>query len=119
VAHDSHNIVVTGVEDDDLRAGIRAVEEMQGGLAAIRDGRAIARLPLPIAGLMSESPIDVVTKELKALHAAAEELGCTLESPFMALSFLALAVIPELKLTDLGLVDVTKFDFVPLFVDGA
>jgi adenine deaminase len=118
VAHDSHNIVVTGVEDDDLRAGIRAVEEMQGGLAAIRDGRAIARLPLPIAGLMSESPIDVVTKELKALHAAAKELGCTLESPFMALSFLALAVIPELKLTDLGLVDVTKFDFVPLFVDG-
>jgi adenine deaminase len=119
VAHDSHNIVVTGVEDDDLRAGIRAVEEMQGGLAAIRDGRAIARLPLPLAGLMSESPIDVVTKELKALHASAEELGCTLESPFMALSFLALAVIPELKLTDLGLVDVTKFDFVPLFVDGA
>ncbi|MEE8110790.1 MAG: adenine deaminase [bacterium] len=119
VAHDSHNVVVAGVEDDDLRAGFRAVEEMQGGLAVIRDGRAVAQLPLPIAGLMSESPIEAVTRELEGLHAAAGELGCDLPSPFMALSFLALAVIPELKLTDLGLVDVTKFDFVPLFADEA
>ncbi|MFQ5691724.1 MAG: adenine deaminase, partial [Nitrospinota bacterium] len=105
VAHDSHNVVVAGVEDDDLRTGFRAVEEMQGGLAAVVDGRIAARLPLPIAGLMSDSPIEAVAKELEDLHAAARSLGCALESPFMALSFLALAVIPELKLTDLGLVE--------------
>lgn len=118
VAHDSHNVIAAGVEDEDLRAGFRAVEEMQGGLAAVRDGRPVARLPLPIAGLMSDSPIETVTRDLKALHAAARELGCALESPFMTLSFLALAVIPELKLTDLGLVDVTRFELVPLFADG-
>lgn len=117
VAHDSHNVVVAGVEDDDLKAGFRAVEEMQGGLAVIVEGRAVARLPLPIAGLMSDSPIEVVTGQLETLHEAARGLGCQVESPFMALSFLALAVIPELKLTDLGLVDVGKFDFVPLFAD--
>ncbi len=117
VAHDSHNVVAAGVGDEDLRAGFRAVEEMQGGLAAVLDGRPIARLPLPIAGLMSDSPIEVVTAQLETLHAAARDLGCGLDSPFMTLSFLALAVIPELKITDLGLVDVTKFDFVPLFED--
>ncbi len=117
VAHDSHNVIAAGVGDEDLRAGFRAVEEMQGGLAAVLDGRPIARLPLPIAGLMSDSPIEVVTAQLETLHAAARDLGCGLDSPFMTLSFLALAVIPELKLTDLGLVDVTKFDFVPLFED--
>ncbi len=118
VAHDSHNVVVVGVEDEDLRAGFRAVEEMQGGLAVIVDGRPTARVPLQIAGLMSELPIEKVTEELEALHVAVKGIGCPLESPFMTLSFLALAVIPQLKLTDQGLVDVDKFDFVTLFADA-
>jgi adenine deaminase len=117
VAHDSHNIIVAGTNDDDLMTAARAVAAMQGGLVAVADGQVLARVPLPIAGLMSDQPIERVRSQMDALVDVARDLGTDLHAPFMALAFLALPVIPELKLTDRGLVDVNKFDFVPVFAD--
>ncbi len=97
-------------------AAAHAVVEAGGGFAAIADKQLLARMSLPIAGLMSEAPFEIVRKEMDELLSAASDLGSPLENPFMTLSFLALPVIPALKLTDLGLVDVNKFAFVPLFV---
>ncbi|MGO9138656.1 MAG: adenine deaminase [Syntrophales bacterium] len=116
VAHDSHNIISLGCNDRDLYASVKAVEEMGGGLAAVKNGEVLARLPLPIAGLMSCEPLGKVAHGWEKLTRAARSLGCPLEEPFMALSFLALPVIPELKMTDRGLVDVKEFRHVPLFV---
>jgi len=116
VAHDSHNIVIVGTNDADMMTALRQVVEMRGGLVAVEDGEARARLALPIAGLMSDRPIEEVGADMRSLMDAAVALGCPLPDPFMALSFLALPVIPALKLTDRGLVDVTQFRFVPLFV---
>jgi len=115
VAHDSHNIVVVGVTDEDMMKAVKEIEAMKGGLVAVADGQVLARLPLPIAGLMSEAPIQQVRADLEKLKEATQAMGCTLKEPFMAMSFLALPVIPELKLTDKGLVDVTQFKFVSLF----
>ncbi|MBI4786082.1 MAG: adenine deaminase, partial [Chloroflexi bacterium] len=117
VAHDSHNIIVAGTNDDDLMTAARAIAAMQGGLVAVADGQVLARVPLPIAGLMSDQPIERVRETMDDLVESARELGTDLHAPFMALAFLALPVIPELKLTDRGLVDVNKFDFVPVFAD--
>jgi len=117
VAHDSHNIIVVGADDADMMAAARAVADMGGGLAAVENGTVRARLPLPIAGLMSDQPLEVVREEMEKLLAVAQEIGSQLHDPFMALSFLALPVIPALKLTDQGLVDVNQFEFVPLFED--
>jgi adenine deaminase len=115
VAHDSHNIIAVGAGDEPLFMAIREVVEMGGGLAAADDRRVIARVPLEIAGLMTADPIRDVAARLDALGKAAASLGCTVPEPFMTLSFLALPVIPQLRLTDLGLVDVEKFEVVPLF----
>ena len=115
VAHDSHNIVVLGTNDADMLAAVQEVVRMGGGLTAVVDGKAIESVPLPIAGLMSSQPLEAVAAQLDRLLAAARDLGATLHDPFMSLSFLALPVIPALKLTDRGLVDVTQFRFVPLF----
>jgi adenine deaminase len=117
VGHDSHNLILAGTNDDDLTSAARAIAAMQGGMVAVADGQVLARVPLPIAGLMSDQPIERVREELDHLDAAARGLGTDLHAPFMALSFLALPVIPDLKLTDRGLVDVHKFDFVPVVVD--
>jgi adenine deaminase len=106
VAHDSHNIVVVGVDDGDIFAAIKEVERNQGGLAVAADGMAQASLPLPIAGLLSPEPLETVAAKIEDLEGLARELGCSVHSPFSVLSFLALPVIPELKLTDMGLVDV-------------
>jgi len=115
VAHDSHNIIVVGVNDEDMMLAVKEIEAMRGGIVAVSHGQVRARLPLPIAGLMSDKPIEWVRARMDELLTAAREMGCQLEDPFMAMSFLALPVIPELKLTDRGLVDVTQFKFVPLF----
>jgi adenine deaminase len=117
VAHDSHNIIVVGTNDDDMNAAIRTVVKMGGGLAAVYDKKVCAELALPIAGLMSLEPISTVRDRIDRLIRAARELGATLHDPFMTLSFLALPVIPELKITDKGLVDVARFRIVSLFVD--
>jgi adenine deaminase len=115
VAHDSHNIIVVGARDEDMAQAVHGIAEMHGGLIVVKEGKVLASLPLPIGGLMSDRSIEEVQDKLILLHRAAREMECTLEEPFMALSFLALPVIPELKITDMGLVDVTRFEIVPLF----
>ncbi len=115
VSHDSHNIIAVGCDDGDLYRAVRAVEEMGGGLAAVRGGEVLAKLSLPIAGLMSDRPLAEVARGWQELRRAARLFGSIAEEPFMVLSFLALPVIPELKLTDRGLVDVDRFEQVPLF----
>ena len=117
VAHDSHNIIVVGTNDDDMNAAIRAIVKMGGGLAAAFDKKICADLALPIAGLMSLDSIPAVRDKIDRLIHTAREFGSTLHDPFMTLSFLALPVIPELKITDKGLVDVARFKTVSLFVD--
>jgi adenine deaminase len=117
VAHDHHNIVVIGADDRSMLTAARAVGDMHGGMSAAQDGEVVARLPLPIAGLMSDQPIETVRRQMDDLLRAAHDMGSTLHDPFMAMSFLALAVIPELKITDQGLVDVVKFQTIPLFVE--
>jgi adenine deaminase len=112
VAHDSHNIVAVGTTDADLYAAIMAVAGMRGGLAAVADGKVIASLPLPVAGLLSDRPLETVVAAGEAVEAAARELGAAVPAPFGLLSFMALPVIPELRLTDRGLVDVTQFKLI-------
>ncbi|UCF94745.1 MAG: adenine deaminase, partial [Desulfobacterales bacterium] len=116
VAHDSHNIIVVGTTDEDMRAALETVVAMGGGLAAVSDHQTLAGLPLPIAGLMSPEPVPTVRDRIDRLVQTAHNLGSPLKDPFMTLSFLALPVIPELKLTDRGLIDVNRFKVVPLFV---
>lgn len=116
VAHDSHNIIVAGASEDDMRAAIAAIVAMGGGQAVAADRQVLAALPLPIAGLLSDLALDVVCERVAALAAAASSLGCPLRDPMMPLSFLALPVIPELRLTDHGLVDVRTYQLVPLLV---
>jgi adenine deaminase len=114
VAHDSHNLIVVGTNDEDMAAAAKAIAEMRGGFVVIAEGKMLAQLPLPIAGLMSNRLIDEVVAGLSALQEASRSMGCQLQNPFIALSFLALPVIPELKLTDRGLFDVLSFSFVRL-----
>lgn len=117
VAHDSHNIIVAGANDEDMLAAVRAIENAGGGQVAVADGEVIAMLKLPIAGLMSDRPLQEVTSQVQAIHKAAAALGASFSQPFMALSFLALPVIPSLRLTDRGLVDVEAFAPVDLWSD--
>ena len=116
VAHDAHNVVVAGVDDADIALAIRSLERMQGGLAAVADGKVLAELPLPVAGLVSDLPLNDVVAGMDALNAAAHSLGCDLAAPFMTLSFLSLSPIPELKLTDQGLIDAKAMKRTQLFV---
>jgi adenine deaminase len=115
VAHDSHNIVLVGTNDADMLKAVEIIQAMRGGLVAVLEGKVLASLPLPIAGLISEASVARVNLQLEALHRASKTLGCKIPDPFMTLSFLSLPVIPELKITDKGLVDVNQFKFVPLF----
>jgi adenine deaminase len=115
VAHDHHNLVIIGADDASMRAAGRAVTEMGGGLAVVDGGKVVARLALPVGGLMSDAPVEAVAREYDALLAAARSIGASLADPFMAMSFMALEVIPSLKLTEQGLVDVERFGFVSLF----
>jgi adenine deaminase len=117
VAHDSHNIVIAGADDDDMRRALEAIVEMDGGLVVVQGGEVHAALPLPIAGLMSDRPLNEVRDAVEALHHAYHRLGGELSDPFMTLSFLALPVIPALKLTDQGLVDVEQFEIVNIWED--
>ncbi len=109
VAHDSHNIVVLGADDRDINAVAQEIARMGGGLAAANGDTVQARLPLPIGGLLSSEPVETVAKQVQALEDAAKAWGCTLPSPFAALSFLALPVIPQVRVTDMGVVDVEAF----------
>jgi len=107
--------VVVGADETDMLTAVRHLTALGGGLAVVGGGRVLADLPLPIAGLMSPRPLNEVAAAYGRLKSAYRDLGGALQDPFMALSFLALPVIPALKLTDLGLVDVDRFQVVPLF----
>jgi len=109
IAHDSHNFIAVGASDQDIVAAVNEMERLQGGLVVAAGGKVLGSLGLPIAGLLSTEPLDVVVAREKELERLARELGAALPSPFGVLSFLALPVIPELRLTDLGLVDVNEF----------
>jgi adenine deaminase len=114
VAHDSHNMVIIGTNDADMKKAADEIIKMQGGLVVV-DGQEIkASLPLPIAGLLSTEPAEAVISRMDALNKTAQEIGSSLAHPFLTLSFLALPVIPELKLTDKGLVDVAAFRVIPI-----
>ena len=117
VAHDAHNVVVVGVSDSDIVAAIRALQEMRGGQVAVADGKIEASLPLPIAGLVSDQPLEVVIQKIAELKSAAARLGSTLDAPFMSLSFLSLSPIPALKLTDQGLVDAVNLKLTNLIAE--
>jgi adenine deaminase len=113
-AHDAHNLVVIGVDDADMAAAAARLAEIGGGQVAVRGGTVLAELSCPIGGLMSDLPAEDVAAAARRLDGAARDLGSGLEAPFMAMSFLALSVVPELKITDLGLVDTVRFELVPL-----
>jgi adenine deaminase len=114
IAHDSHNAVIVGANDADMKKAADEIIKMQGGLVVVEGQKIKASLPLPIAGLISPEPAEGVVSGMDALHKAAQEIGCLLPHPFLTLSFLALPVIPELKLTDKGLVDVAGNRIIPL-----
>jgi adenine deaminase len=115
IAHDSHNIVAVATNDTDLIVAAVQIVRMQGGIALAKDGEVVESLPLPIAGLMSDQTIEHVSEKLQDLKTAAQKLGTPLEEPFMSMAFLSLPVIPKLKITDLGLVDVNRFRLIDLF----
>jgi adenine deaminase len=118
VAHDAHNVVVVGRSGEDMHTAVARLAEIGGGQVAVLDGAVLAEVPLPLAGLMSDRSAAEVSAQIEALNrAAAERLGTTVQEPFMQLSFIALSVIPQLRLTDGGLVDVDRFAYVPVRVD--
>ena len=106
MSHDHHNIVVVGTNEEDMAAAVNGVAEMNGGLTVAQNGMVTHKMHLPIGGLMSEKNADEVMAELKIMNDAATDLGCTMDAPFMALSFISLPTVPELGLTDIGLIDV-------------
>ena len=112
VAHDSHNVVAVGTDDFDILRAIEEAERLQGGLVVCAKGKILASLPLPVAGLLSLEPLETTVAQFEAVEKAASKLGSLPPAPFSILSFLALPVIPELRLTDLGLVDVTEFKLI-------
>jgi adenine deaminase len=117
VAHDAHNVVVVGLSDSAMAVAVRRLANIGGGIVAVDGAQVLAELPLPVAGLLSDASLEEVVARSRAVVAAARELGCSLEAPFQLLSFLALSVIPSLKLTDHGLIDVDRFEVVPLAVE--
>ena len=112
VGHDSHNLCVVGADDADMAVAANRLIALGGGFVAVRGGTVLAEMPLPVAGLMSLRSFEDVAHELEGLRAAERELGCLLAEPFMQLAFLALPVIPHLKITDMGLVDVDRFELI-------
>ena len=118
-SHDAHNIVVVGTSDEEMTVAVERLVELGGGLVVVDGGEVTAELPLPVAGLLSDRPLGDVIEASEATVAAVHELGSKVESPFQSLAFLALSVIPSLKITDRGLVDVDRFELVPLAADAA
>lgn len=117
VAHDAHNLLVVGVNDADMAVAAQALADCGGGMAVARDGRVIGRVALPVAGLISPQSVWETAEQLDHLAACWQEIGCEVESPFMTMALLSLACLPELRLTNRGLVDCRSFEFVSLFPD--
>ncbi|UOQ87255.1 adenine deaminase [Gracilibacillus salinarum] len=112
VAHDSHNLLVMGVDREDMALAGNKLAESGGGMIVVKDGKVLAHVPMPIAGLMSDQPLETVVEQVKQLEAAWRELGCSIHAPFMTFSLIALPVIPEIRISNRGLVDVTKFELI-------
>jgi adenine deaminase len=112
IGHDSHNICVVGVSDEDMAIAANRMKEIGGGFVVVRDGSVLAEMPLPIAGLMSDKSFEEVREALIPLRAAAKSLGTVLQEPFLQVAFLPLPVIPHLKITDMGMVDVDRFELI-------
>lgn len=117
VAHDAHNLLVIGANDEDMALAANTLIECGGGMVAVKDGKVIGLVPLPIAGLMSDKPLEEMAEKVELLGKAWEEIGCNIVSPFMTMALISLACLPELRLTNRGLVDCNKFEFVPLFIE--
>ena len=115
VAHDSHNMIVIGTNDEDMYYAAVELVKSQGGKIIVENGKTLAHLPLPIAGLMSDKPVDDVRQKISELESASQKIGCEIADPFMSMAFLSLSVIPELKITDKGLINVKKFAVTDLF----
>ena len=115
LSHDAHNAVVVGMDDTSMAFAVRRLANLGGGIVVVDGGELLAELPLPVAGILSDQPLATVVSASEALVTAARELGCEVEAPFQSLAFLALSVIPALKITDRGLVDVERFELVPLW----
>jgi len=115
VAHDSHNMMVIGADDADMYMAAVELVKAQGGKIVVDKGRVVSMLPLPIAGLMSTGSFEEVVKKTLELKEAAANLGCKLDNPFMNMAFLSLSVIPEIKITDKGVFDVSKSEFIDIF----
>ena len=114
IGHDAHNIIVVGLDDADMALAVNRLITLQGGFVAVRDGAVLGELALPIAGLMSDRPAEEVEASLRALRAAVRDMGCHLSEPFVQMAFLPLSVIPHLKITDRGLIDVDRFEVIGL-----
>jgi adenine deaminase len=119
VAHDAHNIVVVGMSDEDMAGCVSRLEEVGGGIVVVEEGRVAGELALPVAGLLSDESVETVVERMDRLREVLEGMGVKIPSPFMTLSFLALSVIPSLKITDRGLIDVDRFEIVPLEIDSS
>lgn len=117
VAHDAHNLLVVGADDEDMALAANELIRLGGGLVAVKDGKVLAEVPLPIAGIMSDRPLAEMNDKVAALEVAWQQLGCTLPSPFMTMSIIPLACLPELRLTNRGLVDCRTFQFVEPILD--
>ncbi|MBC2699415.1 MAG: adenine deaminase [ANME-2 cluster archaeon] len=116
IGHDSHNVVVTGTNHADMALAANAIKEMKGGIVLVQDGEVLDSLSLPFAGLLSPDPVEEVALELDGLHGTIKEMGCTLPAPFITHSFIALPVIPKLRLTDMGLFDVERFEMIEVII---
>jgi adenine deaminase len=119
VAHDAHNLVIVGTSDRDMAACVSHLGTVGGGIVAVEDGEVVGDLPLPVAGLLSDEPVGRVVEKLEALHEALAGMGVRISAPFTTLGFLALSVIPALKITDQGLIDVDRFEIVPLEIEDS
>ncbi|RHW63502.1 adenine deaminase [Clostridium botulinum] len=117
VAHDAHNLLVIGTNDEDMALAANTLIECGGGMVAVQDGKVLGLVPLPIAGLMSNKPLEEMAEMVEKLDSAWKEIGCDIVSPFMTMALIPLACLPELRLTNRGLVDCNKFEFVSLFVE--
>ncbi len=119
VAHDAHNLLVIGTNDEDMALAANTLIACGGGMTAVQNGKVLGTVPLPIAGLMNDKPVEEMSEIVESLSGAWKQIGCGMVSPFMTMALISLACLPELRLTDRGLVDCTTFQFVPLFLDEA
>jgi adenine deaminase len=118
VAHDCHQLIVAGTDDAQMALAANELADCNGGQVVVKDGRVLGKVPLPIAGLMSDQPAPMVAEQAGSVLRAFKECGCALNNPNMQLSLLALVVIPELRLSDRGLIDVTAFAPIPVLEEG-